>query len=907
MKSLNKSSLSKRKKRKLLIFSSGLFSMFAIAMGWSLTIVLPNVNNKITSLNSNLHGLNNSTSTTQNVATFTVNSKQSALNKTASQVTSEDIQSVLSASSSISSFSVVILPLTETNINKGYVNFLIYQTYNDGSTVKTVFADASQSKNSSSSSSYQTNDTIDENTLNKYGITSGSTTTNPTSTNVFSTAQIDNLSGWITAEKYNLEWKTDAELKSYITSTNATTLTNDMFVNNFFSNTTNLPEITNTTPSNNQPYTKITIQSVDKNGTEDTNNKLGLFKVTIVIYNTSKSNWNDDNFPAEATGGGSINDTSSTATLTITKYFGGFNTSTGERFTVDIDSELQTIRNWTISDISLFNGASNDKNKVSDLTPSQFESPLGGKTKLISLFSTGTGLSNSGTTSPIVQYSFNDDKFKFYDSSVTDNNSSSTSNGLIGEINKQKNNIKITNISTVANDVDGSLKVVITYDCYSIYSGTVVSQMKTYEYPAGTFATSIQPENLLFTWKDVNSLSSYGLNTTYDIVNEFMKNKDNTTFVRLFTNQFINASSEVKEKDRTATIVYGSVSGQTELPESNNTFNDATGAYTPGNSANGKAITIRLTFNNWNGTTESKIFQQSFTFTNIGDDGKYTYSQSSSITGYDDSLTLTWKTNSDVLKANSSYASSTPSTIIYNLMKNASQTTLGSISQDAYSNFVVVTGTNASEINVSFQANDSDGSILMFVSKTSSSTDSSIKPQNAHIYSQLFTGFKKTSDTSGVVSFSWTPNEQVSGELQSMSVNSVTKEDIIKYYLNSSSLFQNGDLDAADITLTPNISDNSLIVSVTMPFFNQDSITTTTRTFFTKLTGFASYNYKNSSSFAPPKNMTAVFSISAATVISLTLGIILLALLLKRSRIRNLKSYHDGILNKKKTNKKIRK
>lgn len=906
MKSLNKSFISKRKKRKLLVFSSSLFSMFAVGLGLSLTSSLSLNKDSITSVNSNLNALNTGGTTTQSAATFTVASQQTPLNKKANEVTNSDIQNILTPSATVSSYNVVILPVTETNINKGYVNFLVYQTYWNGTSMTTAFANASQSMNNSgsgsgSSTNYQSDDTIQQDILNKYGFTSGSTTTNPNANNVFSTAKINNLANWITADKYNIEWKSDEELKSFITNSTATTLTTEMLVNNFFSNTTNLPDLVNSDGTNsgpnNQPSTTITITSVDKDGNGISNgNDIGLFKIEIKISQTSKLNWLNDNFPTGSTGGENANGTD-VKEITITKYIGGFNTTSGQRYIVDIDSELQTIRNWTISDTSLFDGASATNNTVSSLIPSQFESPYGGKTALISLFSTGTGLTNNSTVSPIVQYSFTGDsntKYSFYDSTATNNNGSTTTGtGLIKEINDERTNIKITDITTIANDVDGSLRVIIKYDGFSIYSGTVVSQTKTYDYVAGTFATSTQPENLLFSWKDVNTLSSYGLNAPSDIVNQFMRNRANAEFVRVFTNQFINASSEIKALNRTATILFGTATGEQELSESNNSLNDQTGLYSPAANVSGRSITVRLTFENWNGSTESKIFQQSFTFSGVNDAGTYSYDQTSNTTGFDDSLVLTWLSNQQVLENNASYASTIPSTVIYNIVTSSTS--------NYYQSFITSGNTtfNPTDVVVSFEANDVEGSLTIFITKTTTNTGANIKPQNAHVYSQLFTGFRKTTETTGVVSFNWIPNEEVSGALQSIPVNNVTKEDIIEHYLSNSALFQNGDLGTADITLTPNINENSLTIEVTMSFFNQDSVTATNRTFATKLTGFATYQYTNSSSFTPPKNMTAVFAISAATVLSITLGVVLMAMLLKRARLRNFKSYHDSVLEKK--------
>lgn len=885
MKTSKSSMFLKQKKRTLLMLSSGLFSVVAVSTGWVLSNSSISIKNNIVNTNSNLTGLTETT-TNQNKATFSVANKQDSLNKTADQVTTSDLQNVLTPSATIQSFTVVILPVTEKNINEGYVNFLIYETYYTVGSNKTEFADASASNNSTKDTgNYQTTDNYESTTLSQYKINY----ITPTQSNIFSTAKINNLSNWIKASKYNLTWKTDDELKSYILGTDVTSLTPQMVWNNMLGSDSNLPTLKESeNTSSNDQYTLIKVDEVDENGNTGPTNHIGLFKVTLTIYNTSTSNWYGNTFPS--------NNSVDTANkkITITKYFGGFKTSNGERYTVDIKLS-DNIRNWTISNQSLFDGV-NASAVVSSLKPSQFSSPRGGTSALISLFSSGTGLYNSSTTtSPIIQYSYASKTFNFYDSSKS-NSASNESSGVIGEINKNNSNIKITNIIAIPEDSNGSLKLIFTYQGFSIYSGMVVTQSYTLEYPAGTFATSNETENLIVTWKDVNTLSQYGLNSTYDIVNEFMKNQNNTEFVRVFTNQFLNASSYIQGLNRNASIRYGSpTTTDAEVPESNNTLS-GTGAYTATSGVDSKTITIRITFSNWNGTGANKVFQQSFTF----NDYQYSYSAANSntnvATGYDDALTLTWKDNNSVLTSNPTFVNTTPSSIIYNLL------TSSTTSNNFQNVFVTIIGSTA-DLKISLIPNDENGSILMFINKTSNNANA--KPLNAHIYSQLFTGFKKSSDTTGVVSYSWIPNEDVSMDLLSIPLTSVTKTDVINYYLKNISLFANSTLSEENVTISPNLSDYSLTVQVTIPLYNQDATTSTNRTFVTKITGFVKNTYTNDTTFTPPKNLTAVFAISTATIVSITLGVILLSMLLRRARIRSFKGYHNTVLvNKPKKNKK---
>ena len=698
---------------------------------------------------------NSSSTTTQQKATFSVSKTPTTiLNKTADKVLNSDIEAILTPSSTITNFSVVILPVTQKNINEGYVNFLVFETYQQSSGgYKTELADANGGSSSgkesqSDSNNYKSDDNIDSTILNKYANSSSNgDNVSVASENVFSTKKITSLSSigddkkpWITPEKYTFSWASDDYLKQYITN-KTTDLTAEDVWNNFFSENNYLPPLRNTTTDskdssiNSDQYTVIKVSKVEANGSVSSTNT-GIYKVEVSIYNTTKDSWTSE--PTTT----SSKETTATQTYTITKYFGGFLNSDGTRDNISINIE-QSIGSWTIPSLSTFYYGSPETNKaVSSLSASEFINPVGGTSTLISMFDSGTGLtktSSETTSTPIITYKFNGKTYNFYNSTSNSSNDSDNSNndsGILGEIQKNKQKIKITNIQAIPDDSTGSLKLIFYYDGYSIYSDSVVSQIYTYTYPAGTFAVSSNPDqNSIFTWKNVNTLSDDGLSTSYDIVNEFNKNRDNAEFVRLFTNQFLDASSDILDMPRNAIITYGTNTNNITAPNISISTNDYS------SDISSPSICIKLTFDNWSKQEKSKTFVTSYTFPNY----KYTYSSSSSSSSNssDDSLTLSWKTSSDVIKENPSYAATSPSEIVYNLL---SSTSSGS---NSYTKFFTGISLNSSQLAISYLPDNTNGTILVYVSRrtdqNSGSSNSSTSQLNAHVYSQLFVGFKKIS------------------------------------------------------------------------------------------------------------------------------------------------------------------
>ena len=903
-------------RKKILILSTfGIASAFSICTGVGLlnvSISNANTDKDIKKVGTSLNALDDSSTTTnQQKTTFSVKTPPTTiLNKTADKVLNSDIEAILTPSTPITNFSVVILPITQKNINEGYVNFLVFETYQQSNgSYKTELADATGGSSSgkesqSDSNNYKSDDNINSAILNKYANSSTNSKIEPTTNNVFSTKKITSLSSvgdnnepWITPKKYNLSWASDDYLKQYITN-KTTDLTAEDVWNNFFSESNYLPPLKNTSTdskdssTNSDQYTDIKVSKVEANGNSSESNT-GIYKVVVSIYNTEKDSWTSE----------PTTPTPSSSPYTITKYFGGFLKSDGTRDNISINIE-QSIGSWTIPNLSTFYYGSSETNKtVNSLAASEFINPVGGTSALISMFDSGMGLkksSSTDTTTPIITYKFNGNTYNFYNSTSNSSNDSSSGNGsdgILGEIQKNKQKIRITNIQAIPDDSTGSLKLIFYYEGYSIYSDSVVSQIYTYTYPAGTFAVSSNPDqNSIFTWKNVNTLSDDGLSTSYDIVNEFNKNRDNAEFVRLFTNQFLDASSDILDMPRTAIITYGTNTTNISEPSISPSTNDYS------SETNSSSICIKLTFDNWSKQEKEKTFITSYTFPNY----KYTYSSSDS-KKTDDSLTLSWKTSSDVIKENPSYAATSPSEIVYNLLSSNSS------GSNSYTKFFTGTSLNSSQLAVSYLPDNTNGTILVYVSRrtdqNSGSSDSSTSQLNAHVYSQLFVGFKKSASSGGIMSYSWLPQDDVSLELLSIPLSRVTKADVMKYYLDNISLFKDRTLTEDDVEIIPDISSSSLTVKVTIDDFNKDdtSLTSSNKTFLTKITGFVSSTHTNDTVFSPPKNLTAVISVSAATLISVTLGIVLCGMLIRRARIRDFKGYHGSVLNgdkQKKENKK---
>ena len=465
--------MSKARKIKKIISAITLTSL-GIVLGSSLSISnLPNSISKIEISNNNSVG----TTGAENNS-YTVASNVQPTNKYADQITNQELQSVLQSNDSSITFTVVILPVTETNINQGSVDFLIYQRESKGSgSYTTTFADATKSTSGTTGSGSkatgaQSDNTISNDVLSKYKTDDSTTSTNNTAQqkNVFNSLKFSNLSNWILKKEFEIKWKSDTEIAKYIKNKTTQGLTSeDVWLNMVDKNF--LPPLGDT--SSTGAHTEITVTEK----TEIDNNKqlgnVGFYSIKIEIKGTTQN--------------GSGKDTAQNGKeTTSTKEFGGFLTESNQRFNLEFTGN-PNIGDLTITKENLFNKgnlAAPTGTKLSDLTPSEFASPNGGTQMLIKILTQNEGLSNNNGNK-IFTLSFGNLK------NIEFNKPTSSTKAITADA-------KITNIDTIPNDSNGSLQMVVYYEAFDVYEGKNKSNVVTYNFPVGTFRSDTAADATLF-------------------------------------------------------------------------------------------------------------------------------------------------------------------------------------------------------------------------------------------------------------------------------------------------------------------------------------------------------------------------------------------------------------------------
>ncbi|MEG2250069.1 MAG: hypothetical protein RSD09_00660 [Bacilli bacterium] len=118
----------------------------------------------------------------------------------------------------------------------------------------------------------------------------------------------------------------------------------------------------------------------------------------------------------------------------------------------------------------------------------------------------------------------------------------------------------------------------------------------------------------------------------------------------------------------------------------------------------------------------------------------------------------------------------------------------------------------------------------------------------------------------------------------------VTVADVIALYLDKIPLFKNKVLTANNVNIE--IDQNNptfLIISVTIPLFNQDQNNPSNQTFYTVINGFVSSTSNNTSDFVAPDNFTMIIAASGATFVIVLLTIIIMFVLFKTIFIKKIK------------------
>lgn len=854
-----------------------------------------NNSNSISLTDKTTHALNDSGNGNTNAGTFDVSSDQQPLNKTADQVNADDIQDVLTSSTG-SSFSVIILPISEKNIATGSVDFLIVENVKSNSTYTANFADASKSTNNKSDTSKQSDNASDYSDIFKNYSIDGKT---PEAKNVFATNKFDKLkpktkdgeenTSWITPKGYEITWKSDEEIKEFIMSKTDASLTAQE-VYDYVLNSDFLPSLNANGVGNNVSSTKIDVSSITESKDFGNFGNVGLFKIVVTLTDMSSS--------------------SNRTTKTETKYLGGFLVD-GVRHTIDLNL-VESVSGFTTATSGVFNinGQSSAlaNIKLNEITPSEFASPNGGQSKLISILtnngkeSNNTELIKSDSNRKILSLKFGTNQEIGLNDAASDTNGTGNDSILNPNNNNNSNNQttakqEVTNVDYYPNDKDGSLELVVTYKGFDVFSGKVKEQIANVDFPANTF--KINPnalQNATVNWKTDSELP---MQYSYEIMNAVWKNKDNKEFLKEFSNQFISASSEVQNLDRTVKFTYGPKDNLNEQKEVFGGGSEDSQKAFYQDATSRKEISVQITFNNWRyGNTSQSTYTMTKTFSNLLG---YKYTGS-------DELNFYWRSSQDLMNNNQTYANETPSTLAYELTAGAGT---DSASKDAIiSKFVL--GSIKSETETWFLVpNDANGTITVYLKKKAQTSDTNEQSNNSlthHLYTQTFVGFKKTGNLNDVWSFAYLSQNEIDPRLLSIPIYDVTVNDVIELYLNNLDLFKSKTLTEEDVVITPDVSNEqegtaTLKVEVTIPFENSTITDSNVKTAVAHIKGFSFGSGKNETEFNPPKDLTAIIAVSSSLVVSVSLGIVLISLLIRRARVRTFKE-NSLILSKDKDNKK---
>lgn len=765
-----------------------------------------NTSNNLTSVSSDLNAID---STNNSRGTYTMTATQDTVSwwgqKLPEEVKAEDIRSLIGVTANNGdqiTANVNILPITKENIVGGYVNFFVAET--------AIAADGNVT------TAYATPPTNVATTDTNFG--DGITV--PTN-KIWSTKS---FAGLIKGQPYNYAWVSDEEISSYLKNFSGQTLTaDDVWLNMLDHTNNNMPPLsTDEGVGTTDPQTVITVTAVDPT--------YGIWKISVSSLNA------DSGFDT-------------TGVKTLEKVVRGVAATNVDGSTMKLEQNVTNLSNLTISDATLFNGAT-DNAQVSTLTASQFVSPIGGETALIDLFTKGTGVGSN----PLIDLAYAGNKYKVDGSGELISGSALTGDSAI-----TANELSVTSINAIPNDSQGSLEVVIKYKTLDVYSNTYVEETKVLSWPANTFKINeFANSEFTFSWKAESQVQLLG--TSYDIVNAFKKNADNSAFVQTFSNQFFIGTSDTYNTEREVNIDYSA--GSTE----------SNGNYVSG--TEDKTIVVTLTFKGLPGFTYTDAngqqqvgFQTTATYTLKG----YEYYANET------TLKITWKTQTNLFNENPTFYEYTPSEITSRIMR-------GTVSNDVFYSSVGENGT----IEVSYYPNNKEGTLTVYVTQIMPSTTNS---SSRYLYTQTYQGFKKNNSDSEVVEYSWIPQSEIPSTLLNTSLTKITKQQVINDYLKNIPLFENSVLDDTNVTIIPVITDTSSYLNVQVYISDYSETTNTTgKAFYTNIYGFMDTVSQNNTNFNPPKDYTALISIIASSVICVSLASVLVAMISRRARIRNFKT-----------------
>lgn len=639
----------------------------------------------------------------------------------------------------------------------------------------------------------------------------------------------------VLSKKFRFAWASNAIIESFVNSTSST----------FFELTkddvlNNLVDRSSILPN----VANIIVNFTNLQGIANSGNLYGVGNIEIIFNGTNNGDWVDGNIPNVAS-----------RKLVIR----GLITNSNNRATMELlINPLVNISTLALDAIGKTKFvkeilSSNLNPTFGNLFASQF---IGiSKQELIDVLFSGLYAVNK---TPIVSISY-------MGINVKDSNFSS-----LTEIqNNFVSQIKVTDIQFSIDDKLGSLVILYNYDSYDVFSNSIIARESVQSFPVNTFRANIDSgKNLEFSWKNNDDLN---IGTSHEVVNNFMNNKTNNGYILNLSSYFFNGSTDVYNQPRDVTIDY--LGGGINEP----------GQGYISNISNQSIIEIKILFNSWNGAkyNDNGIEKYGFYTTANFDLGLYQYNTRES---------LTWTSQTALLNANPRLLNELPSDISNQVFNDDPNKY---IRLNAFVNIIDTVGTDS--VNVIFYPNDFNGSIEVRVY-----IQPAIDPVGSgRVYSRFYSGFKKSTSASAIIEFGWIPQIAIDNQLLNININDVTIADVIAFYLNAIPLFSNLTLSENNVRIRiDETTNNSLIVEVDMPFFNQDQNNPSNQTFRTVINGFTlSLPPINDANFSAPDNFTMIIAVSGATFVIVLLTIIIVILLFKTISIKKIK----GI---KKSNKK---
>ncbi|MEG2476057.1 MAG: hypothetical protein RSA40_00730 [Malacoplasma sp.] len=634
-------------------------------------------------------------------------------------------------------------------------------------------------------------------------------------------------------KKFRFNWASTTTIESFVMATNKRfhQLTKSDVLNNLIDSTSILPDFAN-----------INVSFSDIPNVSNSGNLYGVGNIDIAFTNTTGTDWVSGTLP-----------TATETKLTIR----GLTTTSNNRSTMELSiNPLVNISNNPLDSagktaFAKYLLTSNATPRFGDLFASQFISLP--QDVLINMLFSGLYSTNKTPVASITYMGMNVKDASF-----------STSTGIPSNIVSQ---IKITNIETSINDLLGSLTMIYKYNVYDIFSSSIISKESIQQFPNNTFRPNIDAgKNLIFEWTDqsllVNGAQST-LGTSYNLVNSFKNNINDNLYILNLSSYFFEGSEDTYNQPRTVDIDY--LGGGTI---------DAGQGYIP-LQTNQTKIVIKIWFNTWGGAK----------YQETGNPEKYGYYTQQTFDlltyNYNTTETVSWKSQDELFNKLPRLNTFLPSNISYEVFKS---------SADKYiklEDFVTISSVATTDIAQTILfPNDVNGTIEI---KTyiQSRTD---PIGSGRVYLQFYSGFAKSDSNSSVVEFGWIPQIDVPNELLSKEIVEVTVADVIALYLDKIPLFKNKVLTANNVNIE--IDQNNptfLIISVTIPLFNQDQNNPSNQTFYTVINGFVSSTSNNTSDFVAPDNFTMIIAASGATFVIVLLTIIIMFVLFKTIFIKKIK------------------